>query len=240
MVKATTEVRKVELGEYALNYATEGGGPNMIMLHGGDKRDDWRVWQPLMSLSREYTLTVPDLVGFGGSTKPAETPDYKVQARVISELMDRLGVEKAVFVGTSWGGQVALEVAIDWPDRVESLVLISSTFDKEQLPKLRRVNRPALIIWAQDDHVAQVKAGYVLRDALRTAKLDVLPPVAKNPNYDFTVAHKLEKYRSDVVASMISDFLVAPWQKIAEPPELEPELRGMAMKEEKKPGASSG
>jgi len=232
-VKASTTVKKVVLGEYVVNYASEGSGPNMIMLHGGDKREDWSTWRPLLSLSKQYSLTIPDLVGFGASTIPVETPDYVAQAKVLHEMMDRLAVEKAVFVGTSWGGQIALEEAIDWPERVESLVLISSTYDRSQIPQLGKVNRPALIIWAQDDRVAQPKAGYLLRDAIRTAKLEVLPPVAKNPRYDFMIAHRLERYRSEAVASMIVDFLSAPWQKIADPPEMEPALRGVAAKEEK-------
>jgi pimeloyl-ACP methyl ester carboxylesterase len=231
-MKASTTVKTIELGEYKLNYASEGSGPSMMMLHGADKREDWTVWQPLMSLSAGYSLVIPDLVGFGKSSRPVETPDYKVQARVLHEMMDRLGIQKAVFVGTSWGGQVALELAIEWPERVESLVLISSTYDKPQLPRLKKVSRPTLIIWAEDDQIASVKAGYVLRDAIRTARLEVLSPVAKNPNLDFTIAHKLERYRQDVVLSMIRDFLSAPSEKIAEPPELEPELRGMAMKED--------
>jgi pimeloyl-ACP methyl ester carboxylesterase len=232
-MKASTTVKKAELGEYTVNYATAGSGASMVMLHGGDKRESWSTWQPLMSLAGQYSLIIPDLIGFGGSTIPAETPDHVAQARVLHELMDRIAIEKAIFVGTSWGGQVALEEAITWPERVESLVLISSTYDKSQLPRLRKVNRPALIIWAEDDRVALPKAGYLLRDALRTAKLEVLPPVAKNPKYDFSIAHKLERYRSEVITSMITDFLTAPWQKIAEPPELEPELRGMAMKEQR-------
>jgi pimeloyl-ACP methyl ester carboxylesterase len=148
-------------------------------------------------------------------------------------MVDKLSVQKAILVGTSWGGQVALEFAINWPERVESMVLISSTYDKGQLSRLKKVGRPALIIWAEDDLVAQVKAGYVLRDAIRTAKIQVLDPVAKNPHYDFTIAHKLERYRKDVILSMIRDFLSDPQGKIAVPPELEPELRGMAMQEEK-------
>ena len=93
---------------------------------------------------------------------------------------------------------MALEFAINWPERVASMVLISSTFDKSQLLRLKKVGRPTLIIWAEDDLVAQVKAGYVLRDAIRTAKIQVLDPVAKNPQFDFTIAHKLERYRKDV------------------------------------------
>jgi pimeloyl-ACP methyl ester carboxylesterase len=232
-MKASATVKKLELGEYTVNYASEGAGPSMIMLHGGDKREDWTIWRPLLPLSAQYSLIVPDLVGFGASSRPTETPGYVAQARVLHEMMDRLAIEKATLVGTSWGGQVALEEAITWPERVESMVLISSTYDKSQLARLGKVNRPTLIIWAEDDQVTQLKAGYVLRDALRTVKLEVLPPVAKNPNYDFTIAHKLERYRGDVILSMIRDFLSAPWEKIAEPPDMEPELRGMAMQPEK-------
>src|SRR5580693_5419725 len=176
-MKASTTVKSVELGEYTINYASEGSGPTMIMLHGSDKREDWKVWQPLNELSREYTLLMPDLVGFGHSTIPAETPDYRVQARVLHEMMERLGIQKAILVGTSWGGQVALEVAINWPQSVEDIILISSTYDKSQVPKLKGVKRPTLIIWAEDDLVAQLKAGYLLRDSIRTARLEVLGAV---------------------------------------------------------------
>jgi pimeloyl-ACP methyl ester carboxylesterase len=229
----STSVKSIELGEYRVNYATEGSGPHMVLLHGADKREDWSVWTPLLELAKQYSLIMPDLIGFGKSSRPVETPDYTVQARVLHEMVDKLSVQKAILVGTSWGGQVALEFAINWPERVESMVLISSTYDKGQLSRLKKVGRPALIIWAEDDLVAQVKAGYVLRDAIRTAKIQVLDPVAKNPHYDFTIAHKLERYRKDVILSMIRDFLSDPQGKIAVPPELEPELRGMAMQEEK-------
>ncbi|MDA4121675.1 MAG: alpha/beta hydrolase [Thaumarchaeota archaeon] len=232
-MKASTTEKRVELGEYQVNYASEGSGPSMVMLHGGDKREDWSAWRPLMSLASHYSLTIPDLIGFGKSSRPVETPDHVAQARVVHELMERLAIGKGILVGTSWGGQVALELAIEWPETVEALVLISGTYDKAQIPRLGSVNRPTLIIWAEDDLVTQLKAGYLLRDAIRTARLEVLPPVAKNPRYDFTVAHKLETYRSDVILSIISDFLSAPWQKIAEPPEMEPELRGMAMQQGK-------
>lgn len=177
-MKAAASVRSIELGEYRVNYATEGTGPHMVLLHGADKREDWSVWTPLLELSRQYTLVMPDMVGFGRSSRPVETPEYGAQASILHEMLEKLSIPKAVFVGTSWGGQVALEFAINWPERVASMVLISSTFDKSQLLRLKKVGRPTLIIWAEDDLVAQVKAGYVLRDAIGTAKIQVLDPVA--------------------------------------------------------------
>jgi len=61
-------------------------------------------------------VVVPDLVGFGRSSRPVETPDYKAQARIMHELLEVMKVEKAALAGYSWGGQVALEVAINWPE----------------------------------------------------------------------------------------------------------------------------
>jgi pimeloyl-ACP methyl ester carboxylesterase len=231
--KASPSVRAVELGEYRVNYATQGSGPNVVLLHGADKREDWSVWTPLLGLSETFSLTMPDMVGFGKSSRPVETPDYVAQAKILHEMLDKLSVSKAVFVGTSWGGQVAVEFAIHWPDRVDALVLISSTYDKSQLRLLKKVRKPSLIIWAEDDLVAQVKAGYLLRDAIGTARIQILDAVAKDPRHDFTIAHKLQRYRTDVIVASIRDFLSNPQAKVAEPPELEPELRGLAMKEEK-------
>ncbi|MGA2666432.1 MAG: alpha/beta hydrolase [Nitrososphaerales archaeon] len=226
--------KSVELGEYRVSYVAAGAGPStMLMLHGADKRDDWRVWEPLMGLSSRYALVIPDLVGFGRSTVPAETPDYRTQARVMGEMMERLGLERAVLVGTSWGGQVALEMAINRPQAVEALVLVSSTYDKAQLPKLKALKRPTLIVWAEDDRVAQLKAGYLLRDSIRTSRLEILGPVANDPGQDFTIAHKLERHRADRIQALILDFLSSPAGKTAVPPELEPELRGLATRPEK-------
>ena len=231
--RGSAAVSSVELGEYRVSYVSQGKGPSMILLHGSDKREDWSVWTPLLELSDNYSLVMPDLVGFGKSSRPAETPDYVAQAKVLHELVDKLSIQKATLVGTSWGGQVALEFAINWPERVDSMVLISSTYDKSQLPRLKKARRPTLIIWAEDDLVAQVKAGYLLRDAIGTSRIQVLDAVAKNPGHDFTIAHKLERYRTDVIVSGIRDFLSDPENKVVEPPELEAELRGLAMKEEK-------
>jgi len=230
---ASASLRTIDLGEYKLSYATFGSGPSMILLHGSDKREDWSVWKPLLRLGDTFSLIIPDLVGFGRSSRPAETPDYVAQANVLHELVDKLSVPKVILVGRSWGGQVALEFAANWPDRVASMVLISSTYDKPQLRRLKKVRRPALIVWAEDDLVAQVKAGYLLRDAIGLARIQVLDPVARDPRNDFTIAHKLERYRTEAIETSMRDFLADPDRKVAQAPELEPELRGLATKEEK-------
>lgn len=226
------EERKVDVGEYKVNVASAGKGPNVVMLHGEERQPSWKDWEGFLALGDSYRLIIPDLVGFGGSSRPGEVPDYKAQARIVHELMEVMKVDKATLAGYSWGGQVALEVAISWPESVESLLLVASTYDKSQLPKLSKVRRPSLVVWAEDDLVTQLKAGYLLRDAIRTSRLEVLPPVAKDPRHDFTFAHRLLWSRRDELLKLFRAFLASPSASTAEPPELENELRGMAMKPE--------
>jgi len=226
------EEKVVELGEYRVNVATAGAGPAVVMLHGEEKQPSWKDWEGFLGLADRYRLVIPDLIGFGKSSRPSETPDYREQARIVHELLDAMKVDKATLAGYSWGGQVALEVAISWPETIENLLLVASTYDKSQLSKLSKVRKPSLVIWAEDDLVTQLKAGYLLRDAIRTSRLEVLPPVAKDPKHDFTIAHRLLMSRREELLKLFRAFLASPSASTAEPPELEKELRGMAMKPE--------
>lgn len=222
----------VPVGEYKVNVATAGTGQALVMLHGEGGRPSWRQWEGFAALADKYMLVIPDLVGFGKSSRPAETPDFKGQAKVLHDLLDVMKIQSASFVGYSWGGQVGLEVAIEWPQKVESLLLVASTYDKTQIPKLPKMRRPSLVVWAEDDLVTQLKGAYLLRDAIRTSKLEVLPPVAKDPRHDFTYAHRLLESRRDKLIQVFRDFLASPSSATAEPPEIEKGLRGMALKQE--------
>jgi pimeloyl-ACP methyl ester carboxylesterase len=230
-VRAVQETT-VAVGEYKVNVASAGSGPAVVMLHGEDSKQGWKDWEGFLGLSEGYRLIIPDLVGFGRSSHPSETPDYRAQAKVVHELLDIMKVDRATMVGYSWGGQVAMEAAIDWPERIESLILVASTYDKGQLPMLSKIGRPSLVIWAEDDLVTQLKAGYLLRDAIRTSRLEVLSPVAKDPKFDFTIAHRLLVSRREELLKLFRSFLSSPASATAEPPELEKELKGMAMKQD--------
>jgi pimeloyl-ACP methyl ester carboxylesterase len=222
------EVETVEVGEYSVNLASVGEGPNVLMLHGEEGRPSWEDWEGFIPLAESRRLLMPDLVGYGRSSRPRELPGYKAQAQMLRELLDVIKVDKATLVGYSWGGQVAMEFAIEWPARVENLILVASTYDKSQLPKLSGIGRPTLIVWGEDDMITQLKAGYLLRDAIGTSRLEVLPPVAKDPRYDYTIAHQLLRSRKEELLKKFRSFLASP--STAQPPELEKELRGMALK----------
>ncbi len=224
--------KQVDVGEYRINYASAGTGEPVVLLHGSDHRESWKVWEPMLSLADTYGVLIPDLVGYGKSSIPDETPDYRAQAHVVKDLMEKLSIRKTDILGTSWGGQVGLEVALEWPEAVRSIVLIASSYDKGQLRHLEKLRKPTLIIYAEDDMVTQLKAGYLLRDAIGTSRLEVLDAVAKDPAHGFTMSHKLERFRPGQVLQLVKLFLSNPEAMISEPPELENELKGMALRKE--------
>lgn len=224
--------REIDAGEFKVNYATVGNGEAVLLLHGSEPQENWRVWEPVLSLADSRKLVMPDLLGHGKSSHPAETPDYRNQARMLKDLVDRIGVRIMSVVGSGWGGQVALEFALDWPESVKSLVLIASSYDKEQIPRLQKLRKPTLIVFAEDDMVTQLKAGYLLRDAIGTSRLEVMDTVSRDPRYDFRMSHRLQKFRGPQVLQLVRSFLSNPAGMTAEPPEMENELRGQALRKE--------
>lgn len=230
--------RQVAVGEFRINYASAGNGPALLLLHGSEPQETWRVWEPLLALADSYRLIAPDLLGHGKSSKPEERPDHRGEARMLRDMTERLGVEKLSLMGSGWGGQISLEFALEWPENVKSIVLVASSYDKDQLQRLRKLRKPTLIIFAEDDLVTQLKAGYLLRDAIGTSRLEVLGAVSRDPRYDFRMSHRLQKFRAPQVLQLAKSFLSNPEGMIAEPPEMENELKGKELrKEDDKDGA---
>lgn len=222
----------VAVGEFNVNYATVGSGTPLLLLHGSEPKENWRVWEPLLGLADSRRIIVPDLLGYGKSSKPPETPDHGAQARMLRDFVDKLDLKTVNIMGSGWGGQVALEFGLQWPESVASLVLVASSYDKEQLPRLQKLRKPTLIVFAEDDMVTQLKAGYLLRDAIGTSRLEVLDPVSKDPNEDFRMSHRLQRFRAPQLMQLVRLFLSKPEAMVAEPPEMENQLRGMALRKE--------
>lgn len=88
------------------------------------------VFLPLASAG--FRVIAPDLLGYGYSGKPRHG-DYTIeaQARMIAGLMKRLEIDSAILLGSSYGGAVAATVALDYPERVERLVLIGAVTNDE-------------------------------------------------------------------------------------------------------------
>lgn len=102
-----------------LFYEREGAGPAVVLLHAGVA--DSRMWEPnRAALGAGRTLVTVDLRGFGRS--PWGTGPF-MHARDVLEVLDALGLRQAAVVGASFGGAVALDLALAAPERVSALVL---------------------------------------------------------------------------------------------------------------------
>lgn len=98
--------------------------PVMVLVHGlGDEADSWR--RVIGPLSRSFRVIAPDLPGFGRSSLPARRPlSPPFLASVMRELVDRLGIRSATWVGSSLGAAIVQVAAIRWPARFDRLVLV--------------------------------------------------------------------------------------------------------------------
>lgn len=98
----------------------------VVLLHGTSASlHTWEGWLP--ALKSEHRVISLDLPGFG-LTGPMADGDYHMSRYVqfLTAVLDRLGVQKAVLVGNSFGGRLAWEMAVAHPGRVEKLVLVDA------------------------------------------------------------------------------------------------------------------
>lgn len=104
-----------------LAYDLDGDGPTVVLLHSSVC--DRRMWQRQSSLLVEagYRVLRPDFQGFGETPAPSATYEEVSDVR---ELLDSLGIDRAILVASSMGGRVAQEFAARWPSRVAGLLLV--------------------------------------------------------------------------------------------------------------------
>ena len=119
------ESREIALHGHQVSYRTGGEGPVLVMVHGiASNSGAWRDVLPW--LAQRFTVLAPDLLGHGESAKPRGDYSLGAYASGIRDLMIALGHERATFVGHSLGGGVAMQLAYQFPERCERLVLVSS------------------------------------------------------------------------------------------------------------------
>jgi len=119
----------VQTGAFKTNYHDVGSGDTIVLLHGsGPGVTAWANWNKVFPLlSGDFRVVAPDLAGFG-FTEREENPVYSMNNWVAQtiQLFDALNIEKANLVGNSFGGALALTMAIKYPERVKKLVLMGA------------------------------------------------------------------------------------------------------------------
>ena len=142
MPKHDFSLRHIDIHGHEVGYRMAGSGPALVLIHGvTGSSTTWREVMP--RLAERYTVVAPDLLGHGESAKPRGDYSLGAFASGVRDLLVALGIERATFVGHSLGGGVAMQLAYQFPERCERLVLVSSGgLGKEVSALLRAVTLP--------------------------------------------------------------------------------------------------
>lgn len=122
------QLKTITLKEVQVRVRIGGEGPPLLLLHGHPQTHMmWHKVAPL--LAKNFTLVMPDLRGYGDSSKPASTPDHssyskRVMAKDQMELMEKLGFTRFAVAGHDRGARCAYRLALDFPEAVEKLAVL--------------------------------------------------------------------------------------------------------------------
>jgi pimeloyl-ACP methyl ester carboxylesterase len=136
------EHEEITLHGHSVSYRRAGWGPVIVLIHGITGSSD--TWQDVIEpLAEKYTVVAPDLLGHGQSAKPRGDYSLGAYASGVRDLLGALGHDRGTIVGHSLGGGVAMQMAYQFPERCERLVLVSSGgLGREVSPFLRAAVLP--------------------------------------------------------------------------------------------------
>jgi pimeloyl-ACP methyl ester carboxylesterase len=119
------EHEEITLHGHCVSYRRAGWGPVIVLIHGITGSSE--TWADVIEpLAEHYTVVAPDLLGHGQSAKPRGDYSLGAYASGIRDLLGALGHDRGTIVGHSLGGGVAMQMAYQFPERCERLVLVSS------------------------------------------------------------------------------------------------------------------
>lgn len=117
----------VTVGNRRIYVAEAGSGPAVVLLHGGGPGASGvtNYSRNIDALAQRYRVLVPDMPGYGRSSKGIDKSDpFGSLADAMRGMLDELSISTAHLIGNSYGGAAALRLALDTPGRVGKLVLM--------------------------------------------------------------------------------------------------------------------
>ncbi|MFD1863991.1 alpha/beta fold hydrolase [Planococcus chinensis] len=142
MIMEEFHLKTIDLGDVKIRLRHGGDGPPLLLLHGHPQTHMmWHRIAPL--LAKDFTVIMPDLRGYGDSSKPKTTDDHfpyskRAMAGDQVALMKEFGFDKFSVVGHDRGGRVAYRLALDFPEAVTKLAVLDIIPTGETF---RRANR---------------------------------------------------------------------------------------------------
>lgn len=192
---ASPEVgRALDAAGIETNYHDQGQGYPLLLLHGsGPGVTAWANWRLVIPhMAQHFRVVAPDMVGFGFTERPEGVVyDMTTWRSHALAILDALQIEKANIIGNSFGGSLALSLAIHAPERINRLVLMGSVgLDFELTAGLDKTwgytpsidnMRELLDIFAYDrslvtDELARLRYEASVRPGVQEAYAAMFPP----------------------------------------------------------------
>ena len=127
---------EINVNNITINYELEGKGKSIVFVHGlSDNLEYWRILAN--ELKEKYQVLIYDLRGHGKSTSDDEEISIDLYQEDLYQLLKALNITNAVFAGLSLGGNIILDFAINHPEMVNGLIVMSSF--PEHTEKLERI-----------------------------------------------------------------------------------------------------
>ncbi len=170
-----------------IRYLDVGSGYPLILIHGlGGSIEAWH--STITALSDNYRVIALDLRGFGRSQKPPNSVSIGDLARDVVGIMDYTGVHRACLLGFSMGGLVALETYRSYPERIDCLILASTS------PRLRvdAENIRRALSTPSNAYQSLKRLTYKLSDS-KTLKLLAEALASNDPEYMTAVADAVSR-----------------------------------------------
>lgn len=132
-----------------IHFTDSGTGMVVVLLHGFlENKDMWKPLQPVFE--NRYRMIAIDLLGHGETGCVGYIHTMEEQAAMVFEVIQKLKVKKAVFIGHSMGGYIALALAEAHPKLFQGLVLLNSTAKPDS--DERKANRDRAIAAVKENH----------------------------------------------------------------------------------------
>ena len=163
-------------------HCLECGNPDgtpVILLHGMKfQAETWRELGTLAVLAGLglHVLAV-DMPGFGRSPTSERQP-----VEVLAHFLEQRGLDRAVLIGPSMGGRIALEFAIRFPQRVCGLILIGAVGVDENRAGLADITVPTLVVWGAADQISPLANSDILLAEIQNVTREIYPE-APHPCY---------------------------------------------------------
>jgi pimeloyl-ACP methyl ester carboxylesterase len=184
----------------AICYSDQGKGTAVVLLHGFlENQSMWNAILP--ELIKKNRIITIDLLGHGATECLGYVHSMEDQADVVHHVLNELKIRKAVFIGHSMGGYVALAFAELYPDTVKGIVLVNSTSRADSDERKR--NRDRAIVAVKQNYSAFIRMSIAnlfsennrerLADRIEEVKLEAL----KTPLQGIVAALEGMKIRKD-------------------------------------------